>query len=544
MGCDLVFTLYASLILKNGKIVTVDSQDTIVEAVAVLDNKIVHVGSNEEVQTLVGPDTNVLDLNGRTVLPGFIDSHVHLIGAGRLKIMEREYVDIKYANSVVEVLDKIKERVEKSKKGEWIIGWGYLWSRFAEKRAPYAYELDEVAPYNPVLLNFSAMGVANTLALKLSEVTKETKPDYGEVELDPENGEPNGRLQGGAAVRLVSKHVPPLKVEPFEAAKLACSQWTRWGITTAHEAGATHTDFKMLQALKREDSLSVRFRLYIHNMTNNLEFMDHAIALGLEEGLGDDMLKISGVKLALDSMGSMGNAATYEPCTGNPDNLGILLVTPEKLTEMIVRAHKAGLQTATHSIGDRAIDINLDSIEAAVKEHPVDDHRHRIEHCTLCTPQQLERIKSLGVHPGESNYIWNFGDAYKYQFGEERSQWIYPYNSFKEYGIIASANSDYGGGPWHGNPIVGIYSMVTRRTEGGDTIGPNQAVPVMDAIRAYTMNGAHASFDENRLGSIETGKLADMIVLSDDITSVEFELIKDLIVEMTLVDGKVIYEKS
>lgn len=537
-------TLYASLVLKNGKIVTVDCNDSIDEAVAAWDNKIVYVGSNIDVVSLIGPETKVIDLNNRTVLPGFIDSHVHLIGAGKLKIMEKEYVDIKYANSVGEVLNKIKERAEKTKKGEWIIGWGYLWSRFTEKRAPYAKELDEVAPLNPVLLNFSAMGVVNTLALKLSGITRKTKPEYGEVELDPDTGDPNGRLQGGAAVRLVSTHVPPLKVDPYEAAKLACSQWTKWGITTAHEAGATHTDFKMLQALRRNNSLSVRFRLYIHNMTNNLDFMDHAIALGIEEGLGDDMLKISGVKLALDSMGSMGNAATYESCTGNPGSLGILLVTPEKLTDMIVRAHKAGLQTATHSIGDRAIDINLDAIEAAVNEYSVEDHRHRIEHCTLCTPKQLERIKKLGVHPGESNYIWNFGDAYKYQFGEERSKWIYPYRSFLNYDIIASANSDYGGGPWHGNPIVGIYSMVTRRTEGGDTIGPTQAIDVMDAIRAYTINGAHASFDETNLGSIETGKLADMIVLSDDITAVGSDKIKDISVEMTIVNGRVVYEKS
>ena len=537
-------TLYASLVLKNGKIVTVDCNDSIDEAVAVWDNKIVYVGSNIDVVSLIGPETKVIDLKNRTVLPGFIDSHVHLIGAGRLKIMEKEYVDIKYANSVGEVLNKIKERTENTKKGEWIIGWGYLWSRFTEQRAPYAKELDEVAPLNPVLLNFSAMGVVNTLALKLSGITRKTKPEYGAIELDPDTGDPNGRLQGGAAVRLVSKHVPPLKVDPYEAAKLACSQWTKWGITTAHEAGATHTDFKMLQALRRKNSLSVRFRLYIHNMTNNLDFMDHAIALGIEEGLGDDMLKISGVKLALDSMGSMGNAATYESCTGNPGSLGILLVTPEKLTDMIVRAHKAGLQTATHSIGDRAIDINLDAIEAAVNEYSVEDHRHRIEHCTLCTPKQLERIKKLGVHPGESNYIWNFGDAYKYQFGEERSKWIYPYRSFLKYDIIASANSDYGGGPWHGNPIVGIYSMVTRRTEGGDTIGPTQAIDVMDAIRAYTINGAHASFDETNLGSIETGKLADMIVLSDDITSVGSDKIKDISVELTLVNGRIVYEKS
>jgi predicted amidohydrolase YtcJ len=217
---------------------------------------------------------------------------------------------------------------------------------------------------------------------------------------------------------------------------------------------------------------------------------------------------------------------------------------PDTMRDLIVKAHRAGLQTATHSIGNRAIDINLDAIEAALSERPDQDHRHRIEHCTHCGPEQLERIMELGVIPAESNYVWNFGDAYKYQFGPERSKWLYPYNSFREHGVIASSNSDYGGGPWHGNPILGIYAIVTRRTEGGDTIGLNQAVDVVEAIRTYKINGAYAGFDEDRLGSIEEGKLADMIVLSDDITSVEPEEIKDIKVLTTIVDGKIVYQRD
>jgi predicted amidohydrolase YtcJ len=214
---------------------------------------------------------------------------------------------------------------------------------------------------------------------------------------------------------------------------------------------------------------------------------------------------------------------------------------PKTLTDYIVRAHKAGLQTATHSIGDRAIDINLDAIEAALQAYQVEDHRHRIEHCTHCSPKQLERIKQLGVHPAESNYIFNFGDAYKYQFGEERSRWLYPFKSFIDYGIIASANSDYGGGPWHGNPLTGVSAMITRRTETGDIIGLNQAVSVMDALKAYTINGAYGSFDEKKLGSIEEGKLADIIILSKDVLTVDTEDIKNIKVDATIMDGNIVY---
>jgi len=533
----------ATLVLHNGKIFTVDQENSVHQAVVVHEDKIVYVGTDTEAQKYIGPETETIDLEGRLVLPGFIDGHVHLMGAGRLAVKAEKEADIKYCNSVAEVLDKIKAKARETTPGEWVIGWGYMWTRFKEKRVPTAKELDKVAPDNPVLLRFSAMGVANTLAMKKTGVTKDSKPDYGYIELD-ENGEPNGVLQGGAAVRLVSDHIPPWEIEPLEIAKKAIDQWIRWGITCGHQAGSLKEDTEALQVLRDKGELPMRWRLYVHNMTNNLDYMDHLIALGIKTGLGDDFIRISGVKLALDSMGSMGNAATYEPSTGNPDSLGILLVTPEKLKELIVRAHKAGLQTATHSIGDRAVDINLDAIEAAQKALPGKDHRHRIEHCTHCEPHQLERIRKLGAHPGESNYIWNFGDAYKYQFGEKRSHWLYPYKSLQEYGIIASANSDYGGGPWHGNPIRGIYAMVTRKTEGGDTVGENQSVSVIDAIRCYTYNGAYASFDEQKLGSIEKGKLADMIVLSKDILEIPVEEIPQADVLCTIVNGKIVYEKS
>jgi predicted amidohydrolase YtcJ len=536
--------LCADLVLLNGKVLTVDPSNSIAEAVAIKGNKIVNVGSRKKVEPMIGPETSIIDLDGKTLMPGIIDSHVHAVGAGRLKLMEREYVDIKYADSIEEVLEKIGERAEETPRGAWMIGWGYMWTRFRERRVPLARELDSVAPDHPVLLVFSAYGAANTMAMRVAGVTKDSKPEYGEVELDPGTGEPTGVLKGGAAVRLVRNHVPPLDLTPYDAIVLACGQFSEWGITTIHEAGARGEANEAFQRLLKEGKLNVRVRLYIDNIAPNLDTHEHVLALGLRRGFGDDMLRLSGIKFALDSMGTMGTAATYEPCTGNPGSLGILLMEPDTMRDLIVKAHRAGLQTATHSIGNRAIDINLDAIEAALSERPDQDHRHRIEHCTHCGPEQLERIMELGVIPAESNYVWNFGDAYKYQFGPERSKWLYPYNSFREHGIIASSNSDYGGGPWHGNPILGIYAIVTRRTEGGDTIGLNQAVDVVEAIRTYKINGAYAGFDEDRLGSIEEGKLADMIVLSDDITSVEPEEIKDIKVLTTIVDGKIVYQRD
>ncbi|HUS77390.1 MAG TPA: amidohydrolase family protein, partial [Patescibacteria group bacterium] len=250
----------------NGRIVTVDEGNSVTEAVAVRNGWIVKVGSTGEVEALVGPDTDVVDLEGRAVLPGFIDSHVHVLGAGRLKVMEREYVDIKYADSVVKVLEKIGERAKVTPEGQWIIGWGYMWTRFKEKRVPTAKELDEVSPDNPVLLVFSAYGAANSYALRLAGVTRDSKPEYGELELDPETGEPTGVLKGGAAVRLVRNHVPPLEITPYEASTLALGQFAKWGITTIHDAGTTRDGMIALQRLLREGGLTSRVRLYFNNI--------------------------------------------------------------------------------------------------------------------------------------------------------------------------------------------------------------------------------------------------------------------------------------
>jgi len=228
---------YATIALLNGKIVTVDQDDNVHEAVAVRGNKIVAVGSVEDIGKYIGPETEVVELGGKAVLPGFVDSHIHLVGAGKLAVKAEKEVDIKYCDSVGEVLEKIGERAKATPKGEWVVGWGYLWSRFEEKRAPYAHELDGVAPDNPVLLQFSAMGVANSTALKIAGITKNTVPEYGHVEMDPETGEPNGRLQGGAAVRLVSNCIPPWDIEPIEITKKALDQWIRWGVTCGHQAG-------------------------------------------------------------------------------------------------------------------------------------------------------------------------------------------------------------------------------------------------------------------------------------------------------------------
>jgi len=270
---------------------------------------------------------------------------------------------------------------------------------------------------------------------------------------------------------------------------------------------------------------------------------DAFISLGLRSGFGNEYLKFLGVKLFADGSGSGGSAAVYTPQHRGTKGLGIFIIPPEKITEIIVKCHKAGLRTHTHAIGDRGIDAVLDAIERAQEEHPVADMRHMIAHCSCCTPKQMERIKRLGVVPCSSiGYMWGLGDDYIDNFGVERTRWLHPHKSYVDCRIIAGGNSD-----WPANvedPIKGIYELVTRRTITGQEFDGRERVTLLQAIRVYTWNGAYVQKEENIKGSIEPGKLADMVILDRDILTVPEEEIKDIKVETTIVGGETMYQRG
>jgi len=264
--------------------------------------------------------------------------------------------------------------------------------------------------------------------------------------------------------------------------------------------------------------------------------------LGVESGFGGDKLKVMSLKLMADGSGAGGTAAVYEPQHRGTKDLGLMVTPPEELKKMIIKAHEAGLRVSVHAIGDRAIDAALDGIEEAQKQKPVPDMRHRIEHCSLCPPRQMDRIKDLGVTPSVSiGYMWGIGDNYAENFGPEREMWLHPLKSMKERGIIAGGNSDYAVSD--GNPLLQIYAAVTRKTMTGRTVGAGEAISVIEAIRLYTWNGAYLGKEEDVKGSLESGKLADMVVLNRDILTVPPEEIKNLRVVMTVIGGEVLYEQ-
>lgn len=525
--------LFADMVLMNGKVITVDSEDSIVEAVAVKDGLILETGSSEEIRKFVGPGTRVVDLEGKTLLPGFIDSHTHPPSAGtRLFAIDCRSPP---AKSIKDILRRVKERAEKSPPGEWIRVSNYNDLKLVEKRHITRWELDEAAPQNPVFITKETghLYVANSKALELGGVTKDTPdPPGGKIEKDKATSEPTGLLYETAG-GLVSRHIPPYTLEEVkEGLRRVFRQFLEWGVTTTHDAAAGGASIRAYQELLEEGKMPIRVLLMVSR-----GLLDQLTRLGIRSGFGNDRLKVMSVKLMADGSGAGGSAAVYAPQHRGTRDLGIMVTPPERLKEQTIKAHEAGLRVSIHAIGDRAIDAALDAIEEAQGKKPAVDMRHRIEHCSLCTPKQMERIKRLGVTPSVSiGYMWGIGDDYVENFGHERVMWLHPLRSMMDMGIIGGGNSDYAVSI--GNPLIQIYEAVMRKTMTGQVVHAPEAISVMEAIRLYTWNGAYIGKEEDVKGSIEPGKLADMVVLDRDILTVPPEEIKDIKVLMTIVGGE------
>jgi predicted amidohydrolase YtcJ len=535
----------ADLLLLNGKVVTVDDKDSIVEAVAVKADRIVSTGSSADIKKLAKKGAKIIDLKGKTVLPGIIDSHTHPHNAA-MNFLEIDCrgKDIK---GIKDIQAAVAKKANEVKPGEWIQGSGYNDSKLAEKRQITRWELDEVSPHNPVCITSDTghQCIVNSMALEIAGITKATPdPAGGQIDKDAK-GELMGLLYE-TATKLVADKIPEYTVPQIrEGLRQLWEQFSEWGITSTHDASAQMLGIRGYQQLLAEGVRRVRVSLMVsikpwrpgeENMLNAMS------GLGIESGFGDEWLRVMSLKIMGDGSGAGGTSGVYTPQHRGPKGLGLMTTPAEEMNKIVMSAHEAGLRVSIHSIGDRGVDIALDAIEKAQKAKPVEGMRHRLEHNSCCTMKQLKRIKKLGVTPSSSiGYMYGLGDQYSENFGPERVRWLHPHKTMKEMGIIAGGNSDcpvtfYS--PW-----VQLYAAVTRKTSSGQVVGPEEAISVMDAIRVYTINGAYLSKEENIKGSIEAGKLADMIVLEKDILTMPPEKIKDLKVSMTIVAGKVVFSR-
>jgi predicted amidohydrolase YtcJ len=536
---------WADRVFINGKIITVDQADTIVEAVAVKDGKFLITGSTSEIRELAGDRTEVINLQNKTVLPGLIDSHTHPSMAASLvtEINCRQ----PEVQSIRDILRMVKKRADELGPGRWVRGGNFNDSKLAEKRHIARRELDETAPNNPVFI-LSDTGhqcLVNSKALELAGITGRTQdPPGGKIDRD-QNNEPTGLLYE-TATGLAARVIPPYTVEELkEGFKSVLNQFSKWGITSTHEASGYNLAIRAYQQLLKEGFKKVRLNLMVSSFPKEpagVNLNEALTNLGIESGFGNDWLKVMTLKIMGDGSGAGGMAGVYEPQNRGPKGLGLMMTDPELIERLVLKAHKSGIRCSIHSIGDRGIDIALDCIEKAQKIAPIPDMRHRLEHNSCCTPRQLKRIKELGVTPSSSiGYMYGLGDQYFENFGPERSRWLHPHKSMQEMGIIAGGNNDcpvtfYG-------PFVQMYAAVTRKTNSGKIVGPEEAISLMDAIRLYTWNGAYLGKDEDRLGSIEPGKLADLIVIDRDILSLPPEELLATEVLMTVVDGKTVYQR-
>ena len=537
-------SLYADMIFKNGIVVTVDSANSLCEAVAVKGNRIVYVGDNAGVEMWLGPDTSVIDLAGRALLPGFIDSHMHLGMTGQNAAVIIDCNSNK-VTSISQIQQKIREAAAKAPKGAWIKATGYEQSKLKEGRHPTRDELDEAAPDNPVQLTRCClhMGVYNTLALKAGGITGPEMFAPGEVVVD-ENGRMTGLLKETACTYMWDK-VIYTKDEYLRSFKAANDILLSYGVTSMHDGSFYGEEtIGLYQDACRNGIIKVRmYNLLYHayGKKKTIEWVNDFISTGIHGGLGDDHFRLGHVKILIDGSTSGPSCATSQPYSHDPALKGIQLYTQEEADDIIIKAHNAGFNVSAHAVGDVAVDVILTAIERAMAQNPR-PCRHRIEHCGIINENLLSRIKKASIVPVPNPGFFNENAEIYVKYYGDRVNWMFPLRAYLDNGITAALGSD--SPVIEADPMIGLYGALTRADKcSGIVAGKDQRIGIMDAIRMYTYNGAYASLEEKIKGSIEPGKLADLVILSENILDTPVEELKSLKADMTVIDGQIVYER-
>jgi predicted amidohydrolase YtcJ len=534
--------MFADLVLKNGKIVTIDEDESIAEAVAVKYGIIIAVGGNDEIHEYIADETKVIDLAGRTTIPGLIDSHCHMVATGARKLLSVDLSEEAGVKSIADIQERLAEKAKATPKGEWVVG---IWeddSKLAEKRHPTRWELDKATTDHPIYV--STVGghfyMVNSKALEMAGVTKETPdPVGGKFDRDPETGEVTGGLHEKALEVVMPEQgygIQPTREQSREGAYLILNECASTGLTMVYDM-VDHNQMRAVLDLKNSGMLPIRVR-----MDFQIQSFPELNKVGIYRGLGDDWARLSGLKFFFDGAVSARTAAVSEPYLNQPGFYGVMATTREIAEKTIFEAYESGYRISSHANGDRAIDMYLDIMEEAQKRYPREDPRNRDIHCSVVNPRIIQRIKELQMLPTIFGpYPYYHGDKLLPAFGEKRLEWMFSARSFLDSGIKVTAHSDHSAGPMP--PLMGIHALVNRTTKAGKPIGQSQKISVMEALKLYTINAAYHSFDEDRLGSIEVGMLADFVVLGRDILTIPTEEIVDIPVDMTIVGGKTVYQR-
>lgn len=535
---------FADVLFTNGRVITVNSSNDIVDTVAVKENRIIFCGRLKDAEHFIGPETEEIDLKGRTLMPGFIDSHMHF---QVMSLMMKPIIYLPFHNvrSVTDIQRLVKERASVSNPDEWVVCMGYDENKLDEKRPPTREELDAAAPDNPVRVGRrdGHSGVLNSKALDL--VGYRDDSNLPEDEAIKENGRLIGLLKE-TTYTDTSAFVRFRKEDLIQGIKNCSDELVKNGITTVHDAGVDGPmAMQMVEHASREGLIKPRLYMMIADLSGVEQtkyLLDCFIRAGVTTGFGNDHFSFGPVKVLTDGSSSGPTCVMKEPFSHNPDLKGFQLCTPEESRKILEKAHETGYQITGHAQGDYSIEKLIDVIDSAIKQNPRNDCRPRIEHAGLMNPELIRRMKETGIIPTPNpGFIEVNGSDYKLFYGD-RVNYMYPLKSYLDNGIKAAIGSDAPVNFF--NPMLALYGAVTRKdSKTGEVIGEDQRIGMLDAIRMYTYNGAYASFEEDKKGSIEPGKFADLIVLSEDILSVDPENLKEVKVDMTMIDGEILYTR-
>ena len=534
----------ADLVFKNGNIYTVNERQPQASAIAIKGSRIIFVGSNTDVRKYEGKGTRVVDLKGKTVVPGMTDSHCHLAGVGQREMT----LNLEGTTSLEDFLSKVKARIDRMKPGEWLTGRGWIETFWKPPVFPTRQDLDKVSPNNPVFLD-RADGhgaVVNSAALKIAKIDRNTpNPFGGEISKD-KAGEPNGMLLDNAQ-DLVTRYIPPTTQQDAEQAiLLGVKRSIELGWCQIQDAGGSFADVALYRKLYDEGKIKLRIYKAVHGPSENAQRL---LREGASVGDYDGRFTLRTIKVVFDgALGSRG-AALLEPYADKPETSGFLTVKEEELMPMLVEALRQGVQVETHAIGDRANRLTLDAYEKAFASVPpeqrkVREPRWRIEHAQIINPADIPRFARLGViasmQPSHAIGDLHFAPS---RLGISRLEGAYAWQSLIRSGAIIAAGSD--APVERGEPMIEFYAAVARRDMkgfSGEGWHPEQSVSRDVALKMFTIWPATASFEEKTKGSIEAGKLADLTVLSADIMKIpEAEILKTRNL-MTVINGEIVYE--
>ena len=538
--------LSADLILLNGKVVTFDNQDRTVTGIAIRGREIVAVGSDSDVQALAGSETRVIDVQGRLVLPGLVDAHSHTTG------VPPDYLDLTGATSISEIVRAVEQKAKGTPAGQWIVAAGpfMLWrgwddQRLKEKRLLTRWDLDPVSPQHPALLMKEAGHALalNSYALRLLHITKETPDPRGQIPKDARTGEPTGILLE-SAMNLALSHLPePTLADRESAARHASDQLLEFGVTTVANMSMEAEEIRAFQALYRVRKQPLVTTVVCPGVPAAgplQQCLDYVRRWPLVSGFGNDELRLGALKIFVDG-GITGRAAWFkQPYRGRPDFHGIPQVERETLFQVVQLADQLVWQLHLHACGDAAVELALEALEAAQKKNGNTGRRHVITHLYVLDAEMMARMKRLGVVAVlQPNFVYSLGEHMRAALNNSQLEHIIPYRSLLNAGVTVALSAD--GLPQ--NPFYGVYAAVARKTDAGNVLASNEAVTVKEALRAYTRTSAYALFEEERRGSLEPGKIADLIVMDRDLFTVPTEEIKEARVLLTIKNGGIVFNR-